>query len=154
MFLSTFESGVDVKKRVSIPAAFRKALGGEDTVILWPAIARPCLTGGGARLLNGYHRAVRRLKPGDPRRYALEREIFSRAQPCKFDEGGRIVIDAAHLLHAGIGERVLFIGLGDSFEIWDPAAYAQSQETLNDMAREGMDLLDPFDDALEADPGA
>jgi MraZ protein len=152
MFLSTFESGVDVKKRVSIPAAFRKALGGEDTVILWPAISRPCLTGGGMSLLNGYHRAVRRLKPGDPRRYALEREIFSRAQAARFDDGGRIVIDPAHLLHAGIGDRALFVGLGDSFEVWDPAAYAQSQASLADMAREGMDLLDPFDDDREAGP--
>ena len=34
MFLSSFESSVDVKKRVSIPAPFRKSLGGEDSALL------------------------------------------------------------------------------------------------------------------------
>ena len=45
MFLSNFESGVDAKKRVSIPAPFRRVLGGADSVYLWPSLDKPCIEG-------------------------------------------------------------------------------------------------------------
>ncbi|MFT5931385.1 MAG: MraZ protein, partial [Hyphomonas sp.] len=38
MFVSTYESAIDVKGRVSIPAPFRAALGGGTRIFLWQAL--------------------------------------------------------------------------------------------------------------------
>jgi MraZ protein len=56
----------------------------------------------------------------DPRRYALATYIMGEARPSKFDEGGRIVLDAELLAKAGISDKAKFVGLGDRFQIWEP----------------------------------
>lgn len=146
MFLSSHESGVDAKKRVSIPASFRKALAGEDSVFVWPSMDKGCLEGGGARLVAQFERAISRLKPLDPRREALAYAIFGRGRHCKFDEGGRIVLESDLLAHADISDRARFVGLGDRFQIWSPDAHAPRSDELLKLAQASGDLLDPFDD--------
>jgi MraZ protein len=146
MFHSSFEGVVDVKKRVSIPASFRKALAGEDSVFLWPSIDKGCLEGGGAALVRKFERAISRLKPLDPRREALAYAIFGRGRHCKFDEGGRVVLDGDLLVHAGVAEKVRFVGLGDRFQIWAPDLHQPRTVDLLKLALESGDLLDPFED--------
>ena len=150
MFLSTHESGIDAKKRVSIPASFRTGLGGEDSVFLWPSLDKRCLEGGGAALVSRFQRAIGRLKPLDPRREALSYAIFGRGRHCRFDDGGRIVLDADFLEFAGISDRARFVGLGDRFQVWAPEAHGPRSSELLDLALESADLLDPFDDEFDA----
>jgi MraZ protein len=146
MFLSSYESGVDAKKRVSIPASFRKALSGEESVFLWPAVDKSCLEGGGEALVRKFQRAISRLRPMDPRREALATNIFGAGRHCKFDDGGRIVLEGDLLGHAGIGDKVRFVGLGDRFQIWAPDAHQSRAAQLRQLALENLDLLEPFDD--------
>ncbi len=146
MFLSSFESGVDVKKRVSIPASFRKALGGEDSVFLWPSLDKPCLEGGGMALVGKFQRAISKLKPLDPRREALATSIFGQGRYAKFDEGGRIVLEADLLAHAKIDDKARFVGLGDRFQIWAPAAHDPLLAEMRKLALGSSDLLEPDED--------
>jgi MraZ protein len=149
MFLSSYESIVDVKKRVSIPAPFRKFLNGDDSVFLWPSLDKPCLEGGGMELVRKFQRAISRLKPLDPRREALAASIFGQGRYARFDEGGRIVLEAELLNHAGITESVRFVGLGDRFQIWAPARHEPRLADLRRTAIESADLLDAFEDEPE-----
>jgi len=146
MFLSSFESIVDVKKRVSIPAPYRKALNGDDSVFLWPSLDKPCLEGGGMALVRKFQRAISRLKPLDPRREALAASIFGQGRYARFDEGGRIVLEAELITHAGISESVRFVGLGDRFQIWAPARHEPRLAELRKLALDSADLLDAFED--------
>ena len=51
VFVSTYESAIDAKGRVSIPASFRAALGGGNRIFLWSALdGSGCLEGGGEDL--------------------------------------------------------------------------------------------------------
>ncbi len=146
MFLSSFESGVDVKNRVSIPASFRKGLGGEDSVFLWPSLDKPCLEGGGMSLVGKFQRAISRLKPLDPRREALATSIFGQGRYTRFDESGRIVLEADQLTHARIEDRARFVGLGDRFQIWAPASHDPLLAEMRKLALGSADLLEPDDD--------
>ena len=143
MFLSSYESGVDVKKRVSIPAPFRKTLDGEDSVFLWPSLDKPCLEGGGMSLVLKFQRAISRLKPLDPRREALATSIFGRGRYAKFDEGGRIVLEADLLAHAGIDDKARFVGLGDRFQIWTPTVHEPLLAGMRKLALDSSELLEP-----------
>jgi len=141
MFLSTFESSVDAKKRVSIPAAFRKALGGSDTVYLWPSLDKPCIEGAGQRLMEEFEESIGDLDLMDRRRVALANYIMGEARQAKFDEGGRIVLDAELISTAGIGEKARFVGLGDRFQIWEPAAHDAMKAEMRALALESLGLL-------------
>ena len=63
-FVATFANRLDQKGRVSVPAPFRAVLAreGEDGLYCYPALDRPAIDGGGARLQAGDRRAPRRLR--------------------------------------------------------------------------------------------
>jgi MraZ protein len=141
MFLSNFESGVDAKKRVSIPAPFRRVLGGADSVYLWPSLDKPCIEGAGEGLMQQFEDSMADLDLMDPRRIALANYIMGEARQGKLDEGGRIVLDAELLATAGIAEKAKFVGLGDRFQIWEPAAYEAEKAQMRTLAKESLGLL-------------
>jgi len=141
MFLSSYESSVDAKKRVSVPASFRKSLGGDDGIYLWPSLDRPCIEGAGNRLMEGFSEAMGRLDLMDERRYALASYIMGEARQARFDDNGRIVLDGELLIVAGITDRATFVGLGDRFQIWEPASFEAVRERNRALARESLGLL-------------
>ena len=53
--------------------------------------------------------------------------LFADARPLAFDVTGRIVIPADLLAHAGITDRAVFVGRGNSFQIWNPDAFYKMQ---------------------------
>jgi MraZ protein len=57
--------------------------------------------------------------------------LFADARQLPFDVTGRIVLPRDLIEHAGIGGEVdtsvLFVGRGQSFQIWEPAAFAAHQ---------------------------
>ena len=141
MFLSNFESGVDAKKRVSIPAPFRRVLGGADSVYLWPSLDKPCIEGAGEGLMQQFEDSMADLDLMDPRRIALANYIMGEARQGKLDEGGRIVLDAELLATARITEKAKFVGLGDRFQIWEPGAYEAEKAHMLALAKESLGLL-------------
>lgn len=57
----------------------------------------------------------------------LSAMLFADARPLAFDVTGRIVIPADLLAHAGITDTAVFVGRGNSFQIWNPAAFRAAQ---------------------------
>jgi MraZ protein len=141
MFLSSYESGVDAKKRVSIPASFRKVLGGADVVFLWPSLDKPCIEGAGQALMDAFEDSMGDIDLMDRRRFALAGYIMGEARQARFDEGGRIVLDAELLSTAGISDKARFVGLGDRFQIWEPAAYDAVKAEMRALALDSLGLL-------------
>ena len=101
MFLSSFESSVDVKKRVSIPAPFRKSLGGRDSVYLWESLDKPCIEGCGQALVDHFEASISDLDLMDKRRFALATTILGDLVHARLDDGGRITMDSALMSFAG-----------------------------------------------------
>lgn len=149
MFVSTYESKVDDKKRVSVPAAFRKVLCGEGSVYVWPSIdpGKNCLEGGSRKLIDKMYKAMRRLKPMDPRRRALEYGILGQCQEFSFDAGGggRIVLPKKFIDYAGVANEVKFVGLGERFEIWSTENHEAMAAEMVRLAEESGDALGPID---------
>lgn len=54
--------------------------------------------------------------------------LFADARQLAFDVTGRIVIPAELLAHAGITDTAVFVGRGNSFQIWNPEAFRAAQE--------------------------
>lgn len=58
----------------------------------------------------------------------LSAMLFADARPLAFDVTGRIVIPADMLRHAGITDTAVFVGRGNSFQIWNPINFRAVQE--------------------------
>ena len=152
MFVSTHETSLDSKGRVSVPAAFRHALGGGQRVFIWPASdGSACLEGGGEALMSTYRQTLARMSPTDPARRAFMHAIFTRSADLKMDDTGRISIPRALLNHAGITKELVFAGSLDRFHVWEPERFAAFDVAMDEQIKANQTALDaPFQAALEA----
>ena len=125
VFVSTFETSLDSKGRVSVPATFRHALVGGARIFLYPALdGSPCLEGGGEALMQQYQSTLLRMSPTSTARKVFLNRTVSKAVELKLDDTGRIKIPTRHLDVAGIGKDLVFVGAMDRFYVWDPKSYA------------------------------
>ncbi len=136
MFLSTYEGRLDAKGRVSVPAAYRRALRSGDargaaiSVAIWPTkvMGAACLAVYGldamARMMDTFRNAA---GPVDDARQAVELTLFSTAKTLRCDSTGRIMLPPGFVEHAGLSEQVICVGAGDHFYLWNPAVYAKVQ---------------------------
>ena len=152
MFVSTYETSLDAKGRVSVLAPFRAALGGGNRIFLWPAIdGSGCLEGGGDELMAVYRQTLARMAPNDPNRRAFMHTIFTRSADLKMDDTGRISIPQALLEAAGIEKKLVFAGGFDRFHIWEPSRFAAFDAQMAATAKDNQDALaEPFQQAMAA----
>jgi MraZ protein len=77
--------------------------------------------------------------------YSQERDVFSTAlmgtsEILKIDPEGRISLSETAKAHAEISADVVFVGLGDKFQIWEPSRFRshldEAKARLRDMRRE------------------
>ena len=137
-FISTYENKVDKKGRVSVPAAYRSALGSDayQGVIAYPSLTDPSIEGFGRGTLEELNRRRfdQSLEGGDFAQTLVGRSddglvetIMSLANELPFDGEGRIILPARLTEHAGITDRATFVGRGTRFQIWAPDRYLDHQ---------------------------
>ena len=78
----------------------------------------------------------------DDTRDDLSAMLFADARPLAFDVTGRIIIPADLLQHAGITDTAIFVGRGNSFQIWNPDAFRRAQnDALARLRKSHPDLV-------------
>jgi len=126
-FISTFAGTLDGKGRVCIPAAWRSILAAQETggVYLCPTIAGGSLDGFGQALMDA---ECERLDSLDPLLSELHDDLASQitaeSMLLPIDENGRVRLPEEFIAAAGLKDKVVFVGMGRKFQIWDPQAYA------------------------------
>jgi MraZ protein len=136
LFLSTFVNKVDRKGRVSVPAPFRNALAGQSFagIIAFRSFKLPTIEGSGIDRMEEMSARIDALDEFSEDRDALS-AIFADALQLPFDGEGRIVLPPALAEHAGFSENAAFVGLGKTFQIWEPQRFEQHQKELRERAR-------------------
>ncbi|WP_022696463.1 division/cell wall cluster transcriptional repressor MraZ [Euryhalocaulis caribicus] len=141
MFLSTAETGLDAKNRVSVPADFRAQLSTDPQAAIYtfPHFHGPYLEGGGQAFIDRYARDIRRLKRFDPMRRTMEVAVLGATKRLDFDANGRVTLPKDFIEHAGIDKRVMFVGCGTRFEIWSAEAHEKRMGEARDRAASLID---------------
>lgn len=136
LFLSTFVNKVDRKGRVSVPATFRAALAGQNFngIVAFRSFKLPALEGSGIDRMEEMSARIDALDEFSEDRDSLA-SIFADAQQLAFDGEGRIVLPESLCQHAGITENAAFVGLGRTFQIWEPQQFERHQQELRERAR-------------------
>ena len=126
-FISTVPGSLDGKGRVCIPATYRHILSAQNTtgVYVCPSFIDPALDAFGQSLLDAINA---RLAAQDPFFSASHDDeataLIARTQSLPIDENGRVRIPDAMIAHAGLKDRIVFVGKAQKFQVWDADAYA------------------------------
>jgi len=145
-FLSTATNKVDKKGRVSVPALFRSNIGpeGYQGVIAYKSFKHSCIEGSDISFMEQLSERIH----GDFGFFSDENEalatvLLGKSTQLGFDPEGRIHLPKDYLDHAGIDEQATFVGLGNKFQIWNPAAYEAHYEKQLEIARKEAGKLGP-----------
>jgi MraZ protein len=135
--LSTYVNKVDRKGRVSVPATFRARLMTQrfPGIIAFPSYKYPALDAGGIDRMEELTARLDRLEEFSDEQENLAVLLFAASQRLPFDTEGRIVLPENLAEHAHITESAAFVGLGKSFQIWEPARFAEHHAALRERAR-------------------
>lgn len=138
LFLSSYENRLDTKGRISVPAAFRSSINSENFagVVLYRSFTHNCIEGLSMSRMEKMANATDKMGVFDNELDDLSALLFADARPLLFDVTGRIVIPEDLLKHANIHNTALFVGRGNSFQIWNPSDFANIQKTsLNNLRK-------------------
>ena len=130
LFLSSYENRLDTKGRISVPATFRASLSSDKFagVVLYRSFTNNCIEGLSMSRMEQLAAATDKMGVFDGTLDDLSAMLFADARPLQFDVTGRIVIPADLLTHAGITDRAIFVGRGNSFQIWNPDSFRHAQD--------------------------
>ena len=120
MFIGEYRHIIDSKKRLSIPAKFRKALGKkavltrglDQSLFLYPMAEWGVI----ANKLN-------QLPAGQANTRGFVRLMLAGAQEVEFDSLGRVLIPEYLKAYSNITQAVVITGVHNRLEIWDEALW-------------------------------
>ena len=125
MFLSSYENKLDKKGRVSVPATFRSYLTsmGYNGFISYPSFNHSALEACSQDRIEKLSSTIDSLNPFEEKRDYFATSVLSESVNLQFDTEGRVSFTEKLLDHAKIKNNVLFIGLGKTFQIWEPKIF-------------------------------
>lgn len=129
-FVSTFTNKLDQKGRVSIPAPFRAVLAvdGFDGLYCCPTLDRKAVDAGGNKLRATIGDSLKNFEPFSEDHEYLSTTLIGESEILKIDQDGRVVLTDSIKDHAGIADRVTFVGQGYKFQIWEPDRFVAYRE--------------------------
>ena len=137
LFLSCYENRLDTKGRISVPAAFRSSLNSETFagVVLFRSFKHNCIEGLSMSRMEKIASASDQMGLFDDDLDNLTAMVFADARPLQFDITGRVIIPKDLLKHANITTKALFVGRGNSFQIWNPDDFMKTQQNSLNILR-------------------
>jgi len=125
MFLSSYENKLDKKGRVSVPASFRSHLSslGYSGFVAYPSFNHAALEACSQDRIEKLSNTIDSLNPFEEKRDFFATSVLSESISLQFDSEGRVLISEKLLNHSKIKKNILFVGLGKTFQIWEPKSF-------------------------------
>jgi MraZ protein len=142
-FLGSHQNKLDAKGRVSVPAPCRATLrqsgdvnGTGVQLVLRPSHLHPCIEAWPASRFETLATPLEHYSPLSAEHEDLAASIYADAYPVEADKEGRILVPDQLAAHAGLSEAVVFMGMGTTFQIWEPAAAERRRAEARARARD------------------
>lgn len=130
--------------RFTLPAVLRNSVPGDPAsraIFITTHENAHCMVGSGTdridrigeRLDRAEQLAADRREPFD--RFALSRRLYGPGESCPMDKSGRFTLSETLSEVAEFDGDVFFLGVGDFFEMWDPARLEAQSDPAFDYAK-------------------
>ncbi len=127
-FTSEFESKVDVKGRLVLPARIKSQLPDSDSQEL--VIRRgfePCLVVYPMVEFRKVFSKISGLNEFNEEYRKLQRNFLSGVVTVELDANGRFLIPKSMLSYAQLEKDAILVGMGNKVEIWSPVVYEKNR---------------------------
>lgn len=146
LFTGSYEFTIDAKQRLAIPhkirakldprtvgTAFYAVRGPNGAVWLWPERIFERMAGSIEASLA-------------PRREVMDFDemTFPMAEHVEIDTAGRVRLPEEMLAAAGLGQKVVILGVRDHLEVWDPERWARSLREKESRRQDIVDRAGPL----------
>lgn len=132
-FTGKWLNAVDAKGRVSVPASLRKIVTARTPDAKSLMLARherdQCVRGFDLSYVAFAYQDMRARQAADvaagrptDARFSLNGTLFGSMEEIAIDGSGRIILPPGLRRRAGISDSAVFLGVGETFEIWSPEA--------------------------------
>jgi MraZ protein len=129
MFQGAAQLNLDSKGRLAIPSRHRDLLLAHCAgQLVLTADADGCLLFYPQPEWEPIRDKLLKLSALNPRIRALQRRLIGYAEEVVMDAAGRVLISPALRGYAGLDKRVMLIGQGNKFELWDEAKWTAQQD--------------------------
>jgi MraZ protein len=140
-FMGTHQNKLDAKGRVSVPAPFRAVLKSPDGsngthLVLRPSHKHPCIEAWPAAVFDELAGPLSELDLFSEEHDDMAAALYADAYPVETDKEGRIVLPDELVAFAGVTDAVVFMGMGRTFQIWEPEAAERRRAEARERARE------------------
>ncbi|MBK7999539.1 MAG: hypothetical protein IPK15_12705 [Verrucomicrobia bacterium] len=143
-YQSSFENIVDEKRRVQIPANWRKGQNEtEFMLVLWPSGAQKdaCLMVLPPVAAQKLRDRITAMPFGDGQAEALRRFLGRKSHMVTSDKSGRITIPEHMATVVGIDKKAVLVGMFDRFQMWSPEKFSSITEGDDALAQEAFKLI-------------
>ena len=143
MFLSSYENKIDKKGRVSVPAAFRSHLTtqGYSGFVSYPSFSNPALECCTQERIEKLSNSIDTLNPFEEKRDYFATSVLSESSNLIFDTEGRVQFSKKLLDYAKIKNDILFVGLGKTFQVWNPKNFDKFKSVARKKALQSRSSL-------------
>lgn len=132
LFFDTIVNKVDSKGRVCVPADYRFILDSLNSeLVAFPSFKMPCIECCTSEMMERLAGDIdRSFDMFSQQQDDMASMIYASAKIFTFDSTGRIVLSEKLMKHAGIVDKVAFVGKGRTFQIWNPDIFAKEEEAI------------------------
>ncbi len=131
MLLGEYTHTLDPKKRLSLPAKFRKELG--KTVVLTHGLDK-CLFLYSSKQWEKIAGKLSSLSMGQTDTRGFSRFMLAGAVEAEIDSLGRILVPDFLKEFAGLDSKVVVTGVHDRAEIWDSSRWSEYKARVSEQA--------------------
>ena len=143
LFQGSALNAVDAKGRVSVPAFLRGVVerrGDARSIVLAKHQSFPCLSAYDPAYAALMHAKLERLLEKEETNAKAQLEYqqrnlmaFAATEEVPYDSSGRIVLPPMMRRNGKIEELALFLGAGETFQIWNPKLFLKDPNVPEDM---------------------
>jgi MraZ protein len=120
MLIGEYRHTLDSKRRIALPAKFRRTLGRK--IVITRGLDS-CLFVFSTTQWRSIVEKLNRLSMGQADSRAFGRYLFAGASEVEVDALGRILVPSELATHAQLSSKTVLIGVNDRCEIWDETTW-------------------------------
>lgn len=142
MFRGVHNINLDAKGRMAIPARYRQLLHESNNGALVVTIdtEEACLLVYPLSEWEPIQAKIEALPSFNPAARRIQRLLIGHATDIELDASGRLLLSSPLREYAGLDKKMVMMGQGNKFELWDEAHWAERRQRYLDDMREDNQL--------------